>query len=433
MEAAERDTALSIGEALGLLQAEFPDISISKIRFLEAKGLIAPERTASGFRRFQPEDIDRLVAILKMQRDQYLPLKVIREQFGAKEESKRAPKRSRADHRSRPDQPRLGIDGEDTALQEHEDLSESTTGLTTQSQRTDTVLLRIVQQESAMDPEDSDARDESKSARASTQTGETASNRSEESVANSEVASVDLIDDGPRTELDPTEGALPTETATDSDTKDSDAPLRDSSVANDALNMLVASESASFAEAGKHWVTPRSKTLEPVSKAAVSESSEPNGVHKAPSGTIRRRSEGIGTEAASALEKSETPEGTRSTKDFAREAGISPSLLGELEQYGIIKSSKHLGEVVYESRYLELVRVARSLGSIGLSPRHLKSLRVSVEKEFGLIEQLVVTQLGAGGPRSKRKARELATALEEQTQKFHATLLAILLEELFIE
>ena len=72
---------LSIGEVLTLLQVDFPDVSISKIRFLESRGLIDPERTPSGYRKFYDADIDRLRWILSEQRDSFLPLKVIREKL----------------------------------------------------------------------------------------------------------------------------------------------------------------------------------------------------------------------------------------------------------------------------------------------------------------------------------------------------------------
>ena len=71
----------SIGEVLVAVKTEFPDITISKIRFLEAEGLIEPERTPSGYRKFYPQDVDRLKSILRMQRDEYLPLKVIKERL----------------------------------------------------------------------------------------------------------------------------------------------------------------------------------------------------------------------------------------------------------------------------------------------------------------------------------------------------------------
>lgn len=73
---------LSIGEVLSLLQDEFPDITISKIRFLESQGLIDPERTPSGYRKFYEADIDRLRWILIQQREHFLPLKVIKDRLG---------------------------------------------------------------------------------------------------------------------------------------------------------------------------------------------------------------------------------------------------------------------------------------------------------------------------------------------------------------
>ena len=74
-----------IGEVLAQLRPEFPDISTSKIRFLEAEGLIEPARSHSGYRRFSAADIERLRYILTMQRDSYLPLRVIRERLALKE------------------------------------------------------------------------------------------------------------------------------------------------------------------------------------------------------------------------------------------------------------------------------------------------------------------------------------------------------------
>jgi DNA-binding transcriptional MerR regulator len=72
---------LSIGEVLSLLQGEFPDVTISKIRFLESQGLLDPERTPSGYRKFYEADIERLRWILHQQRDNFLPLKVIKDRL----------------------------------------------------------------------------------------------------------------------------------------------------------------------------------------------------------------------------------------------------------------------------------------------------------------------------------------------------------------
>ena len=72
---------LSIGEVLGLLLEEFPDVTISKIRFLESQGLIDPERTPSGYRKFYDGDVERLRVILREQRQNFLPLRVIRDRL----------------------------------------------------------------------------------------------------------------------------------------------------------------------------------------------------------------------------------------------------------------------------------------------------------------------------------------------------------------
>lgn len=74
---------VSIGTVLTMLRDEFPEVTISKIRFLEAEGLVEPRRTPSGYRKFSTDDVERLAHVLRLQRDHYLPLKVIREQLDA--------------------------------------------------------------------------------------------------------------------------------------------------------------------------------------------------------------------------------------------------------------------------------------------------------------------------------------------------------------
>ena len=79
----KRSDLLTIGEVLNQVRSEFDDISISQIRFLEAEGLIVPSRTKSGYRKFSSSDVEKLRYILRMQRDHYLPLKVIKEHIEA--------------------------------------------------------------------------------------------------------------------------------------------------------------------------------------------------------------------------------------------------------------------------------------------------------------------------------------------------------------
>jgi DNA-binding transcriptional MerR regulator len=85
---------MSIGAVLDLLRPDFPDVTISKIRFLEAEGLVTPERSPSGYRRFTAYDCARLRFILTAQRDQYLPLKVIKAQLDAQQDGELPEQRS---------------------------------------------------------------------------------------------------------------------------------------------------------------------------------------------------------------------------------------------------------------------------------------------------------------------------------------------------
>ncbi len=83
--AATDNGLMSIGTVLNVLRDEFPEVTVSKIRFLESEGLIEPQRTPSGYRKFSAGDVERLGHVLRMQRDHYLPLKVIREYLDAVE------------------------------------------------------------------------------------------------------------------------------------------------------------------------------------------------------------------------------------------------------------------------------------------------------------------------------------------------------------
>lgn len=81
----------SIGEVINLLKPDFPDVTVSKLRFLEGQGLVSPQRSSSGYRVFTDEDIRRIEYILREQRDHYLPLKVIKSKLTAWEHGEESP------------------------------------------------------------------------------------------------------------------------------------------------------------------------------------------------------------------------------------------------------------------------------------------------------------------------------------------------------
>jgi DNA-binding transcriptional MerR regulator len=83
MATASKERLLTIGTVCSMLKDEFPDISISKIRYLEDQGLLTPRRTQGGYRMFSEEDVERLETILRLQRDEFLPLRVIRQELAS--------------------------------------------------------------------------------------------------------------------------------------------------------------------------------------------------------------------------------------------------------------------------------------------------------------------------------------------------------------
>ena len=99
----ERRRLLTIGTVCRRLQAEFPDVSISKIRYLEDQGLLAPRRTQSGYRLFSEDDVERLETILRLQRDEFLPLRVIRQELASPSGAGKERRRRRAGGIAEPD------------------------------------------------------------------------------------------------------------------------------------------------------------------------------------------------------------------------------------------------------------------------------------------------------------------------------------------
>lgn len=102
-----REDQLSIGEVINLLRDDFPDVSVSKIRFLESQGLIDPDRSNSGYRQFADQDVARLRFILQQQRDHFLPLKVIKSKLtlwerGEELSDRAAPSRTSLDEGGEP-------------------------------------------------------------------------------------------------------------------------------------------------------------------------------------------------------------------------------------------------------------------------------------------------------------------------------------------
>jgi len=316
---------LSIGEVLGLLQAEFPDVTISKIRFLESQGLLVPERTPSGYRKFYEADIDRLRWILTQQREHFLPLKVIKDRLGEEVLGEEM------------DQPEAG-----------EDAHEGSNG--------------------------------------------------ERSVDLNEAA------------------AYPTESADSSDTT---APIWMADLARQTKRSKVSAGVASGEGSGQQGSDP----------ASGSRHSSPSAENRR---AARRADVGGGGRAEgpvpSPLDAGATTV-SLTAAELASAAGLEPSMVRELEQYGLIVGQPAGNDRLYDADALIVAQKAATFLQYGVQPRHLRMYKQAAEREASVLEQVVMPMLKHRNAGARHQALDLLGDLALMGQNMRAALLRTALRD----
>lgn len=362
---------LPIGEVLSLLQEEFPDVTISKIRFLESQGLIQPERTASGYRRFSSGDIDRLQWILHQQRDNFLPLKVIRRMI---EE---------------------GIDRYDPAVGSQPTLFSST----------------VVGAADEV-PEDEDD-DEASVPHDSGSTGRADQPRPQRSSAHPAVASAT-----PARHRD-----VPTRTSSTERPPRGDGPV----------DAVTASGTAP-ADSGRASTPQRADTEREVEAPTEPPSRQPHETPADVVAALQedprpgRRQGAAPVRPDRPLRRSTTDAVDADTRvgadELCRRSGIDLGLLSELERFGLVQSQiGRGGDRTYGRAAVEVARLAARYRELGVEPRHLRMYLVSAEREAGMVEQLAVPLLKQRNPNARQHASELASELVELGADLHRALL----------
>ena len=276
----------SIGDVLTLLREEFPDITISKIRFLESQGLVSPQRSPSGYRKFYDEDIERLRYVLIQQREHFLPLKVIRDRLN-------------------------GV------------VSEDDTG--------------------AGDPAPS---------------GADAPGTSDEGPPHEEPAPIERIVDAPVTEVS--------------------TPSRVPTVAD-----VVAA-------------------LQEVPPARPAPATVPSPTKPLPASSTVSRPE-------SSASKETT--GSMTIEELSAETGLSEAEIRSLVDFGILQETSVGGMVCFDAATVEVARLATGFLAHGVEPRHLRLFRNAVDREMGLLEQLITPLLRQRNPEARARAEASADEL----------------------
>ena len=370
---------LAIGEVLSLVQEDFPDVTISKIRFLESQGLIAPERTASGYRKFYDADIDRLRWILRQQRDHFLPLKVIRKMLDQGVDTVDAPGAQPTLWSSpEPDDTDTDSGTETVADAGAEDRSDDERG-----------DERPAPQRSASHPAVSSAA----ARRAEPASNPVAPPRPGTPSASAEQPPADRPDPAATGK-----GGKGGERASQEPPVDEETPpADDDAVSPRPAHSTPADVVAALQEDPRRARRPR---------RAATPTPEPAEAPVSP----RAEDQTVTVDRLSRAELCET-------------AGITAELLAGLEDFGLIVPVILGGNPAYDGEALAIARIASAYAALGVEPRHLRMYKIAAEREAGFIEQLVFPLLKQRNPEARRNAVERSEDLVRLGEELHSALL----------
>jgi len=462
-------TYLSIGDVLTLLREEFPDVTISKIRFLESQGLVNPERSPSGYRKFYDHDVERLRWVLRQQREHFLPLKVIRDRLasedgtqdaparsetvaaletranGALEAAAPAPERAVAAPRPRTSVPGgtpqtvgrpggLGLvtggraPGPSPAapadLGPSEDVPSELTPVAAPADR------GSVRREAAPPP----------AARPllTPAGGDGAAQPAAAQTATAPPPAVTAGQPGPghasttgaSTPAGPSvpPAAEPFRVAQMGDDpapSDEGPPARGDGPA--AAPAPRSRPAALGPEPGTREPAPQAppgRAAAPKGSSPRSGPSRPQTGGQAPPGPPPARSPGRAPPAGPGFAPAAGVSGVSLTaEELSGASGLSETELAALEGYGLVEPMVVAGVLFYDEEALTVAKLAAQFGRYGIEPRHLRLYRNAVEREVGLIEQIITPLLRQRNPESRQRAVDSATDLAALGQSLRASLL----------
>ncbi|HLI01360.1 MAG TPA: MerR family transcriptional regulator [Acidimicrobiales bacterium] len=346
---------LTIGEVLSLLQQEFPDVSISKIRFLESQGLVDPERTPSGYRKFYDHDVERLRWILRQQREHFLPLKVIRGRLE-------------------------GEDGDPTGAHLPGDPVPAaaiapTSAAAGPAAQSAPAPAPAPAQGPVAGPAPEGPAPQSEAERPGAPAHPAPAPAAQPATRSPEPAAPESSA-APSAEAEPAAEPAPAEPAPPETPPTEHQPARNGAAP-------AAEADAPRPAAGRRTPEPEPAEGERAATAAP-----------ARAGTRRRESSGSHPDVYTVGE-------------LAHQVGCDAKLINDLVQYGILSAGINVGGVPYfEPSAVELARIGARFAELGVEPRHLRPWRNAADREAGLFEQLVMPLLRQRNPQARSQAAE---------------------------
>ncbi len=420
----------SIGEVLSLLQDEFPEVTISKIRFLESQGLIDPERTPSGYRKFSDGDYDRLYWILEQQRDNYLPLRVIRDRLDEGQDIESAPRRSDS---------RIGDELPDGDYSEEDLMDEPDEGPV------------LFDGDSDFDDDGSDEAPAEPKAAAPGPSGSRGHDQRDtmfrDALAENEgpLRAADPAEDHPVQHE--SENALTAAVHHASRQVDPKSPAEDdAAVESSELSPGITAEEA-------EWVAPSPEAHpapEPIEdedhsahQGAAADSTDEDAMNQPEKRQPAPRLLGTRTEGPKPVTKSTAevlappPRPTLpgssvalTREELAEQSGCTPGMVTELEKHGLVSPRNVAGAILFDSTALTLARLAVQFGRYGLEPRHLRTFRLGAEREVALLTQSIGPTLKANNPETRRRSFDTLQDLAELSASLRSIIVRDLVADL---
>ena len=414
-------TYLSIGDVLTLLREEFPDVTISKIRFLESQGLVNPERSPSGYRKFFEHDVERLRWVLRQQREHFLPLKVIRDRLSEgelTEEGESAP--AAVIHRNgKTSQPAHAVVGAGAGAGVGV-VANGGGGASRSTARTEEQLAKA--DDEAMARILADASRRAALMPESPAVPVAVAPPAEES-AERAAAGGATVGSGPARTV---KGVVPPRRHADGSGRVDGPSAGGGAGAGEAGAGRIIGNAA--APGGSVRRNGDASSPSPAGVAATARTTAPRPtVGPAPEATAAAPAPKAAASAAT------TPRSSVSTgmvtgasltaEELCAASGLSEVELAGLQGFGMIEAVIVAGIPTFDEDALTVANLAAQFRAFGIEARHLRLYRNAVDREMGLIEQVIIPLLRQRNPESRQRAVDGAEQLGSLGQTMRATLL----------
>ncbi len=444
---------LSIGDVLTLLRQEFPDVTISKIRFLESQGLVNPERTPSGYRKFYEQDVERLRWVLRQQREHFLPLKVIKDRLdddpseseavevapvAGSGSGSPAPVGAAEGGAERRVPSRMEAGAEDRSADPTTDRAAHRAEMPTDDRRAEEPVLvgHRVSTEHRAGAEESRAGRHAPSnviGSGSTLPGiETAGGNSpagggsNAAAAGSAVTGPSATSPGASVSHRARGVDHPTDRTAALGVMDDGDPSGRAAGKSETAEPTAAASGSGSRRSRATPSAPNPASRSSAGKSRSSAAAEPSASGPGAPLATNGATEGPDsprTKGGSGSGHGDLNGASLSIDELSAACGLDVTMLRELQEYGLLTSASIAGVECFDEEALAVANLSARFARFGIEPRHLRLYKNAAEREAGFVEQIVLPLVRQRNPEARARAHETADELTQLGQQLRGSLL----------